>query len=211
MDFKIITVANSAFKAFASRYLVDGRGVSNNVSEKEEKELLLPIFAETLNASKELTGVKFSDASLGQELTASGLSHDVTAILNIVKRAVESFLTAYDYSLPKLFSALSAKPSILYQIFVLTTAEFYKNYRVDPSQWGGVIVSLSEEKAKREEEEKEDARIRAIIDDWKRAEDAYVEALDLNASRLYYVNKLDGFIPECLREAYETAKPYLKQ
>lgn len=210
MDFKIITVSNSAYKAFSSRYLVENHGISNNITEAEEKELLLPLFTETVTASRELSGVPFSDASLGQELTASGLVHDVSALLCVLRRAVELFLDDYDYSLPKLFTALSAKPAILYQVTLLAVAEFYKGYRVEPSHYGGVIVSLKEEASERMKKEEEDARIRAIIDDWKKAEEAYVESLDLNASRLYYVNKLDGFLPDCLREAYENARPYLK-
>lgn len=210
MDFKLVTVANSAYSAFSSRYLVERQGISNNVNETEERELLLPLFTETVTASKELSGVPFSDASLGQELTASGLVHDVSAVLCILRRAVELFLDDYDYSLPKLFTALSAKPAILYQLSLLTVAEFYRSYRVEPARYGGVIVSLSEETAERMKEEAEASRIRAIVETWKKTEDVYVDALELHAKGVYFKDKADGHLPDCLREAYEKARPYLK-
>lgn len=209
MDFKIVTIANNAYKTFTSRYLVENRGVSNNVTEQEEKDLLLPLFTESLPASKELAGVQFVETPSSANLTASGLNREISALVRVLERALELFLDGYGYSFPRLFTALSAKPSILYQVCLLTASEFFKNYRVDPVQFGYVIVSLSEEEAKRERGREEEARIQGILDAWKKAEDAYVEGLDLNASRLYYVNKNDGFLPECLKEAYTTAKPYL--
>lgn len=210
MNLKNITVANAVFRSFSKRYLVEGRGVTDNVTESNEKEIVLPWYMETINSAKECSGVEVS-TSPNAELTTLGIHNDVNAVSMVIGNALQAFLRNYNYSVSKLFTSLSAKPSILYQVCLLTTGKFYEGYRVDPIQYGYRIVSLEAERAKREEEEREEARIRAIVDDWKKAESDYVDALDLNASRLYYVNKNDGFLPDCLKEAYNRAKPYLKR
>lgn len=211
MNFKNITIANALYNSFSNLYLVENRGIGQTITETEEKNVLLPLFAETLSASKGLVGESIANSASGQSLVASGICRDVSVLIKVLERAVESFLINYNYSTAKLFTLLSAKPQILYQVCLLTVDEFYKNYRVDSYEsYSCVIVDLYEEEAKREGARKEEARIQSIIDDWNKAEHEYVSTLKNNEIAIYYKDKMDGYLPECLQEAYLLAKPYLK-